>query len=262
MKKLNFKNVIMCFVSILLFVSCLGKGPNIISGQAFGIVRYDYISGLMLLDINEYESLNNIRFQEATDGACYWVYFEVDYDLPENNPEYVASVGYYTVNIIERVQVNDWDMYDLSGTDTSTVLTNEIPISDPFMEDQSSSYIKGMFFLSSLLTKYSDQEMLWFLYCDFQNLDAEENHQEYYDLFMRTRVNSNSAKSTEKNAFTNAFNMGSFLEHVAHKERSLGNNAIKIRFNYVSAIDDDKITWSHKDIEIEIDLIFPTELNK
>jgi len=258
MKKLNLQRVIMCFVSLLLFVSCWEGGANKESGYAVGVVRLNETIFANVLDVSEYESFYSSLFANSYPGACFQVYYELDYDDPDNTYENVVANGFYKVIIIDKYELDRFDMaYSL--TDTTKALADEVAIEDPILSGDL-AYVKGMGFFYSILEIPAEQKMNWILSCDLQNIAKEENGQRYYDVFLRSTVYQSSSKSPENTGVLNAYNMKYYLEMVAHEVKSLGNTTFKLRFNYVSKIEDEILTWSQQEsTDISVDYIIPAE---
>jgi hypothetical protein len=261
MKKLNFKYGVLFFISLLLFVSCMGETGNKESGYAVGVVRMEDKALINVLDVDEYTSFYSILFANTTPGACFHIYYELDYDLPENSYESVLSKGYYTISVIDKVELDRWEMvYHLS--DTSQVMQDEVVLIEPISSGDF-AYIKGMAFFCTLLEMPAEQKMYWTLSCDIQNyMQEEDGGQRYYDVFLRATVKIPSTKSSDRTGIINAYNMQYYLERIAQDEHSRGSNSFKIRFNYVSDIKDEKITWKQQEsLPINIETILP-EINK
>ena len=250
---MNMQRVMLFFVSLLLFVSCWEGGTNKESGYAIGVVRTD--DNLKnVLDVSEYESFYSILFANTNEGACLQVYYELDYDAPENSYDNIVANGYYTVTIIDKFELDRFEMaYNI--TDTTKTLVDEIAIQEPIMSGDF-AYVKGMGFFYSVLEIPAEQKMMWHLSCDLQNMVTEENGQRYYDVFLRSTVYQSSSKSSENTAVLNAYNMKYFIEMVAREVKSLDQSSFKLRFNYVSDIKDEIPIWSHQETsDISVDYI-------
>ena len=250
------QNVIMFFVSLLLFASCMGEGSNTATGTLYGVVRMDNNTLKKVLDVNEYESLYSPTILNNRDlGACLFVYYEVDYDLPDNSPENIEANGYLTVTYMQvLVEGERQDMW--YNMDTSNILHNEVAINDPASEGVF-AYVKGRGFFWSVVTIPSDQKMSWYLSCDIQNV--EKNEHKTYDVFLRCTAEDVGTKPIEQEGFLNAYNMKLFLETIARQEKDLGSGNFTLRINYVSAVNDEQLTWDYKDISIPVDYILSAE---
>ena len=253
MKKFNLQNVGLFFISLVMFSSCLDEGRNIQGGTAFGVVRYDYATGLTLLDVAD-ASFYSVRFQDTADGACYFVQYELDYSKPENASDRVLASGYYSATILAREEVDRWGM-SYFFTDTSMVLTDEIAIIEPTWDGEC-DYVKGMFFILSTLKMPSDQRMKWNMSFDSENMVTEERGLRFYDVYLRATIQHQGVRSPEETVVANAFNMGYYLDMAAKQEKGLGNNSFMLRFHYVSEIKDEQITWSTQNsVEVPVDVV-------
>jgi len=244
MKKLNVQSVFLFFISVLLFVSCMGPGKNTESGYAVGVVRFDMKTFQNVLDVDDVTSFYNIKFTNTSEGACFIVVYEIDYDAPENSYESILANGFITVSILESKELDQFNMLS-SITDTSKVLSNELHILDPIIGGEF-YYVKGMGFFSTALEIPPDQKMYFILSCNMQDEAKIDNGQRVYDVFLRTTIDRASSKTPEKTGILNAYNMKYFMEKFARDEKALGNTTIRLRFNYASAIKDDQITWSQQ----------------
>ena len=250
MKRLNFKGVVLFFVSLLLFASCLGEGRNVQSGSTYGVTRYDYLKGINLLDVTETESFYSIRFNLSEGGiivpiddACFLVSYELDYDLPENSTESVVANGYYTVTIYDRLELDKLQIFSSLG-DTSKALTNEVAIVNPIV-DNYFTYIKGKSFVVSTVEVPSDQKMNWSLSYDYNNMVSTEGSATYCDVYLRATIRGYAGTNLkDKISFANAFDMEYYLKAATNKVNELGKSEFKLRFYYPSIINDEgQITW-------------------
>ena len=245
MKKLILQNVVWSFISILLFSSCIDEGRKVDTGYVFGVVRTDYMKGLNLLDVAEDVSFYSSRFEYDYDGDCFFVYYEIDHELPGNSFESVEKNGFYEVTIgTEKQKVDKWNVSVLLPADTLTSLPDELPIKAAL--DGDIIYIKGKMFLISNLQKATYQKINWTLKYDIDNMLTEERGQRYYNLFLRA-TEGQGTNSNEFISFANAFEIKYFLRDVVQKEKELGGESFYIRFNFPSIISEDgKMTWEYQ----------------
>ena len=144
------------------------------------------------------------------------------------------------------VKVEKYGM-SYSITDPSEVLYNEVAISDP-VADGNGVYVKGILFIMNFFGIPADKISYWDLSCDFENVVTEENGQRYYDVFLRCVASeSNPTQSTETPGIINAFDVKYYIEKIAQDEKNLGGKSFKLRFNYVSKIENGQPTWAKKD---------------
>ena len=246
MKKLNLQVVTLFFASLLLLLSCSDSNKqNRQVDYTFGIVRYDSPSNKLLLDVSNSDSFYSIRFATAMDDDCFWVNFEIDFDDAENSNAKVAANGYYTVNIIEKTDVDKWVMSS-SLTDISETVSDEVAILDPMWNGDYAN-IKGKLCMFNIIEIPTDQNMNWHMSYDIDNLSSEEDGQKSYDVYLRATIRRAGVKSIEKVSIPNVFDMNDYLKMVANKEKELGKTAFRLRIHYPSAISEDgQITWKSK----------------
>ena len=263
MMKLNLQRVIMFFVSLLLFASCMGEGVNKDSRSAVGVVDLDAKTySKKVLYLSEDFAIYSGRIVNTDFGAYLYVYYEIDYDAPENSYENVEANGYLTASYMEVIQELDQFRMEYAVTDTTKALTNEVAILDPIVSGDL-GYVRGKGFFFSFIEIPADQKLYWDLSCDMMNHVKEVYGQRYYDVYLRSYLHPEypvSTKSLDHSYVLNAFDMRSYLERIALEEKSLGNSTFKLRFNYVSKIDDEILTWGQQESwEIAIDYILTAE---
>jgi hypothetical protein len=123
------------------------------------------------------------------------------------------------------------------------------------------AYLKGMLFMAHQLKKGSDQRDLWHLSYDPQATIKEENGRQIYDVYLRATVRVSSTKTQEESYELCAYDMKYFMESAAQKVKNAGNTVFYLRFNYVSEIEEDALTWKYKDMEMNVGEILPTTTN-
>jgi hypothetical protein len=222
-------------------------------------VRFDSKTFKNVLDVTDEVSFYSNRFDEAYDGNCFYISYELDYDIPENSYENVEANGYYWVSIFDKIDVDRWSISSML-TDTSNVLTDEVALIDAVW-DGAVTYLKGKAFIISSLQMPVDQEMYWNLSYDSDNMTTDEFGQKYYNVYLRSTIRRQGTKSKERVSVANAFEMKNYMEEVAKKEKELGHHTFKIRFNYPSVINEDgQITWDHQDArDFYVEQIIPEE---
>ena len=258
MKKFNLKYVISFFVALLLLSSCLGNQRNVIQSSTFGVMRYDYEKQRYVLDVSEDESCYHIQFQTASEDDCFWIYYELDYESPENTLENVMdSKGNmtYNVSLIDKKPVDLGSVY--YAVDTSSVKPGEVAIIDP-MYDGVLAYIRGKMFIVSTMNIPDNQDMWWELSFDFNNLVTEVGGRRYYDLYLRSTIKDKGTKTPEERMIAISFDMFTYLKSVVQKEKELSGEDFRLRIHYPSAISEEgEITWKYKESQsIPVSLIY------
>ncbi|MDR0796314.1 MAG: hypothetical protein LBE79_09750 [Tannerella sp.] len=262
MKRVILQRVFLLCTAVLLLTSCLNETGNKESGQVFGVIRFDMKKGANVLDVGEYQALYHIRFINDFDDDCYWVAYEIDYDAPENSADNNIGDNCYvhTINLLaDPVKVEKWGIYPYL-TDTTSVLTGEIAIKDPILDDMF-NYVKGKAFMFCLLNMPKDQKMSFNLSYDMKNLTSEDSGYKYYNVYLRASIRREGEESKIDVGYINAFEMRSFLESAAYAEKALGKTSFRLKFHYLSEIDSEgKMKWSTKDsFDIPTTLILPEE---
>jgi hypothetical protein len=218
-----------------------------------GIVRFDTKTLRNVLDVFG-GTFYAPQFETMQEGACCIFVYELDFNAPENDMAMLQANGYYTVTISYK---EDIDKYSLSSvmTDTTTVLPDETAVIDP--ASNTLGYLKGILFMAHQLKKASDQRETWHVSYDPQATAKEENGRQIYDVYLRTTVRVSSVKTQEDGYDLCAYDLQYFMESAAQKAKSAGNATFSVRFNYVSEISDDALTWKYKDMEMNATDILP-----
>jgi hypothetical protein len=123
------------------------------------------------------------------------------------------------------------------------------------------AYLKGMLFMAHQLKRGSDQRDIWHLSYDPQATAKEENGRQVYDVYLRATVRVSSIKTQEESYDLCAYDMKYFMESAAQRVKSAGNTTFYVRFNYVSEIGEESLTWQYKDIEMNVGEILPETTN-
>jgi hypothetical protein len=256
-------NAVAIFAMALTLVSCLDGGGNNISGSVVGIIRYDVVSNQNLLDIDESVSFSSpgVFNNNLQDGACLWVVYELDYDLPENQSSVVSQTGYWTVTVSNKVEINRYYAYPIADT-SSIAKEGETPLMDPAYEML--GYVKGVLFINHVLEMSEDQRMDWQMTYNGVEPSVTENGEKYYDVYLRTVVTLSGTKSAQNTAYPCAYEMSGLLKRAAETEKAAGKSTFKLRFNYVSEIKNNEdgtrtVVWSKSSgYDMNVETISPT----
>ena len=251
MKK-EMKNFGLFLVASLISVFCLSsclEGNSVSEGQAFGVLDIGDKTPRPVLSSTAgpfySASLNSLDL-----GGCYYVYYSLDSDLPENAPAVVEANGYYTVSILDYLEVPKYYLRSYL-TDTSEVRYGEMPVLDAMGVQ---AFVENNLFIIQTAKHPDDLELEWEMsYDDATMLPTIEGEKRYYDIFIRaTKTNSSDGTASDKQHI-NAYYFGNYLKIAADKEKtSLGSgynasySKLPIRFNYVSEIKGDTaLVWKN-----------------
>ena len=265
MKKLGLFLIASLF-SVLCLTSCL-EGSNIGENEDVGVLTYSSKSHTPVLKtrLGDFGGPSiDALYATSGMGTCYIFYYRIDYDLPENTAGVVEANGYYTVSILACEEIDRYYMRH-SLTDTTTLMYEEVPILNGCQNII--SYVDDYLFLSHTVSQASDLQLDWDMsYDPLSMMPTEENGERFYDIFIRATKKNSSDKNKVDVTYIRAYNVGSYIENIANKEKMLlgGNyyessSKMKLRFNFISEIDsDDKITWKSSTQEIIISMILPS----
>ncbi|MDR2147768.1 MAG: hypothetical protein LBE91_15040 [Tannerella sp.] len=259
MKKISLFVLVMLvmLVSISGLTSCLEGGGNKMTGSDFGVLTTGNGKALFVINtpsmgpVYDPQILEWITTGEMQVNGCYLLSFEIDYDLPENSSDQVAANGYQTILITGK---NELTVHNVESvlTDTSKVLTGEIPVINGFAE--AGAYIEPYLIVPQAVRHPDDADLDWNMSYDSRTLTEPEEEQgaRYYDLFLRVVQTEESSKSPQDIGYYNAYQMRSFLQMAAEHEKGMlgssyssGTSTFRIRVNYAREIKDSVITWQN-----------------
>jgi hypothetical protein len=266
MKKFSLFLVVALFCAIGL-TSCL-EGENKSQGYGIGVLDYSYTTPVMKTMYDNFygpELVSLIAQGTIELGGCYYFQYTIDYDLPENSKEMVELNGYYTVSIAPLAEAERF--YPTSYlTDTLTVLTNELPVTDILLSEGGLfGYAENYLFVTHSVNHEKDLDVQWDMsYEDNDNVMTEENGKRQYNLFVRatSKTARDGSKATMEYPYFNAYYLRNFLETAARTEKDrLGasyntSSTFTVKFNYVSGINEDsEITWQSKSVDMYISML-------
>ncbi|MDR1222930.1 MAG: hypothetical protein LBL07_08655 [Tannerella sp.] len=263
MKKLSVF-LVTALIALSGLTSCL-KGDNTRSGYGVGILTYASNYSTLVIktsfgnfygpELNAYVTKGQLEIDEY-----YYFYYTMDYDLPENSTEMVNANGYYTVSISPGTRADKYYAMPVL-TDTSAVMTDEIPVLDVLYADGPFGYAESYLCMTHIVSYEKDLTVQWDMsYDGSREIMSEVNGKRYYNLFLRATVSGSNEGSTKtETAHFNAYRLREFLERAAMDEKSMpgyvsGSSTFLVKFNYVSDIKEDQITWSYKSAEFPINL--------
>ncbi|MDR2139942.1 MAG: hypothetical protein LBP50_10395 [Tannerella sp.] len=245
---LHRMSVALWITAMTMSTSCLEGGRNTVSNTTVGMIRLDAKAFKNVLDVPG-GTFYAPQFDTMSDGACCIVRYELDFDAPENSLTMLQAYGYYTVMITYK---EDVDKYLLLSalTDTAAVLPEETAVMDPVTSCL--GYLKGMLFVAHQLKKASDQREIWHLSYDPQTAVKEENGRHVFDVYLRATVRVAGTRTPEDSYEVCAYDMKYFLESAAERVKNAGNTLFSIRFNYVSEIGENALTWNRRELELQV----------
>jgi hypothetical protein len=230
-------------VSMVMMTSCLSDTNDNFNGSAYAVGRTT-TSGAKLLDVyTSYYGIlplyseSSAKWAEA--GGCYLV----DYDVntgDSKNSDY-SSNGYYVATISKTSDIDKGNSV-LTQSDTTKVLTNELPITNA----TGLAYVDYYLFIASSINEPAKQQNLFTLYGTTSQSLSTDSNGPYFDLFLRVvkQVDaSGTATSTEEDR---AFDIKTWITTFSSVAKAAGKSSYKIKINYPSSISskDSTVTWS------------------
>lgn len=266
MKKLS-TFLIAALITVLGLTSCL-DGDNKQSAYSLGVITYsskNFMTPVVKTLGGEYygqELDTYVKQAKLNIGDYISFYFTIDFDLPENSAAMVEANGYQTVSI---TPLNVFEKQYTSPylTDTALMKPNEVAVTDILYSDGISfGYAESYLCMLHVIANFEkDVTVTWDMsYDSDKGIMSEESGRRYYNLFVRATADSEGDGKTkiDYGAF-NAYYLKSFLESAAREEKdklgssySSQSSTFYVKFNYVSEIKEDKITWGNKSAQFPI----------
>jgi hypothetical protein len=251
----------MTLIAVMSFTSCL-EGENKSSGVYVGILDYNRGMTPVIKTLSGYfygPELNSyITSGKMNIGEGWLVQITYEEGLPENSLEMLEINGYYTASVVPYVQA---DKYYAAPylTDTSEVMTSELPVSDALYSDGAFGIAEGYLFITHVINHEKGGKLKWDMSYDSDNMVTEENGLRYYNLYVRA-VKSGSDDdentSTTDQAYFNMYLLRDFFDRAARdaKDKAGINASFTVKFNYVSEIKESEIIWKSKATDLPISL--------
>jgi hypothetical protein len=253
-------------LSIIGLTSCLDMGDNKGSDSAYGVLTRSSVNSNTLLLKTTVGTVSSPQLSEwvasgkMVEEKCYSIHFEIDFSLPENSAVTTQMRGYSMVTIDEYTELPTYHANSYL-TDTATVLTDEVAVSNGYVLN-SSVYGGGYMYVQQIVNQPADQALEWDMSYDYDMLTnpTGESGIRYYDLFVRAKKLTDGTKSNADTPYLNAYYMSDFLYRAAENERYLlggnynENSIFKFRVFYAKEIKDGKITWQNAVQDVYINL--------
>ena len=227
------KYLIFSFLCALIvsFTSCMGDGSDMIHYHRVGVVREqpmrcvyttDDQGGIFIVSSPEFE-----QREELKDGDCCAVDFKTNFSEELGN-------GVYKAEIFKYDSLAVWPVYDVQ-TDTSKVMANELLFK---LKPLKTLYLDGHLFLQTEhQTHWMNQlETFHLSYNPDQEVEIGEEGERIYNLFLRASQHYEPTDSLERPTRwlnTTAFRVHDFLEKAKAAEMEAGQNALRLKINYV-----------------------------
>jgi len=247
MKKVGLFLIASVF-SVFSLTSCL-ESSNVSEGYGIGVVQYKGYTPVLNSTLGLFSASNLDLVMDLNE--CYYFYYKLDLDLPENSATVVKANGYQTITILGQKKIDKYYLMP-SVTDTSSMMSGEVPVLDAY--DDGNPFIDEYYFISQIVDQPADLQLTWNMSYDSDADPVVEDGQRYYDVFIRATKRNSSERTPEKVQHLNAYNVRDFMRNTALKEYNLlgssfseSTSRLRIRFNFVSEISDDgKLTWQRK----------------
>jgi len=245
MKRLRMTTLTVLASAMVLLTSCLGEGGSETSLYGIaGVVESQPLTYKKVVRISD----GSLIYSPGLDadasiepGDCCLIDMYIDYSVQN-----VEQLGYYAATISNYVDVDKW--FISSSTDSLKVRPNEQMIYDI----PSLNFISNKLFIYSQHKEQSTQKNTYRLtYNPNEEVKEVDGYRIYNFYFSCQKVED--GKSPEITPYhVNAFDVEYVLKQIAQKEKTLGNDKLSFKINYIKTINADssfvkgatqRITW-------------------
>lgn len=168
-------------------------------------------------------------------------------DEPQNSQSNIEANGYITVQGLNIVSVPSWNAgitTDLTqAMDDEVALKRAIASTSPYLL----SYIGGHLFVTSSLDMMTKQENSWYITLDPDQEPIADEQSNIYVAYLRSRISKEGEKPELQNSYSiNAYYLKNLIDQIERKERTKARESYKLRFQYVSKINEEgeAPTWA------------------
>lgn len=230
--------------ALLLLTSCLGETSNSTSGTTFAVGATSDKTYKTILNTPSGAIYSPTLMAKVTDGACYSVSFEVNFDTPENAN--AATNGYYTATIAGLDEISKGQAVYYNVPDTAKLLVDEIPLTNAGVIERMGWYVDKHLFFAGAYNGLKGQKNTWTLYWDRSKEPVTIDNVITYSLFLRA-VKVSDGEGTSVTSFSDmrAYNIGSEIERISNSMSS-DTKQFNLKVNYLNNInekDSADLTW-------------------
>ncbi|MCD7978019.1 MAG: hypothetical protein LUG51_13025 [Tannerellaceae bacterium] len=249
MKKLS--SIMVAFAaSVMMLTSCLdgGNSNSSTSITRFGVVEFDSktLRPLLYFSNSDYPIYAQELISVTDNNSCVLFYALIEINDEVNND--VVTTGYYLPTQFDYVGVSSSSISSYLK-DTTEVIENELAVKQLY----DGGYVKEHLFLQIDLSENKpEQKNVYTL--EYGDMEPEEvNGKRIYNLYLRA-VKVQEGKTGTEARDNYGFKVNYFLDRALQQEKEANQNAINLRINYISELDetneeDIKIKkWSYLDI--------------
>lgn len=241
MKKLVLASFIAASMAVL--TSCLDGGSNENTGVVYGVVEYDIktFRNLVYFSDADYPMFANNLGTSIDDGECCLMAYTM---RGEDNPD-VATTGYYNVTgsyiPIDKYTANDYLV------DTTKVWGRSEQATTSFIAN---SFVKNYLFITTNHAIGANQKNTFSLSYNYDQVPTKESGKDVYNLFLRVTKTVDATSTAQDTPWTNAYNIGSFINQISNIEKNKGNKEYNFKVNYVKSFSttDSIPSWGASDV--------------
>lgn len=243
-------------LAALMLTSCLGDSNNEGSlSHMPGVTRLTTTGVVVDTPAGTVYTPDFLTMGYYGEGDCMFVSFSYDLGTPENANS--ATQGYTYINLTEKPTPVNRFYTDMSATDTTTLLPNEMALEYAIGSYDATYFaanLNGYMFLTSTFTGLTNQKNRWHLFFDYSQEPVVNDSKNMYTLFLRATITDEGTTPSGTAHESNAYDVSAAISSMQQRERTLGNKTFLINVRYLKKIDKDdptKLEWSDSTYPIE-----------
>lgn len=245
MKKLKISAMAVLTAGLISLTSCLGDGTNKQTGHSFGYATINLDALAYAVEDDFGTVVVADAFEKQLKGNEYVMYgYEVDWNAQTSNKYiYVIATGLEKIpEVLSKSSI----------TDTTTLLTNEIPIEYVDFSMYNYNYVltanRHAFITTAHKNVPSDIETSYDFSYDRSASPVVINGMRVYDLYIRAVKIADGKKVETDTPILGAYDMKDFLRSRRETEKNAGNTSVNVRVNFINSIKDGVTTWKTSNI--------------
>ena len=238
--------------TLILMTSCLGGGDNTLTRRGFAVGGLSKTYKPIV-----YTNMGQLHSPSltTTDGGCYVVNYDIDFNAPENENAMVNQYYVAAVTVLDEISKGRFNAYQ---TDTTKLMPNEIVLKNIGASPDYGVYVGGHLFLLNSVDMVKDQKNDYVVYWD-RSVEPVKGENEFnvYSLFLRaSKVVEGTGTTVATSTDIRAFNMSEIIKSVEKAEKGKGSKGFALKINYLTNInqkDSSDLKWNSIKIPFMVD---------
>ncbi len=254
MKSFRIIEVAVFITGLIMFTSCLGSSEGSSSGAGFGYASLKKDVGIVVTD-DFGSAIVSEAFNVLNGGEYVSYYGVVDWGAQTSTD--------YTIAMISKLERYPEIPTYITITDSTTVLSQELPIDHIFVNQINELYVltanKHMFMVATHKNVPSDIKTDYYFSYDDNVEPSIVGNVRVYDFYLRAVKVADGTKVSTDTSIMGAYDLSTFLNQKRPVEKTLGNLAVNIRIHYVKDIKDNTLCWETSNI---YSFVIPEDIKK